>query len=325
MFAETLGTTPRGVLYRNTTFPYVTAFMSQEETARLEGLLTSNASAIPVNLAQSPSKDGMGFRYCEACVEDDHHLYREAYWHRSHNLPFSQVCSVHELPLRFLCDASSNELRWAMPGEGKSARVHAHLSRGLADSLHGLGEQLLKGQDRLEPRAWVHRYSEALEAKGLPRYGHGLASVKFQSALRDFYGEPFLAAHGLKFALESNSWPALMLRVGQSKFVTPKHVLMQVFLQMVGDLQDVQCEYRRPGRPKPDFQAMDKHFATSLRKQLSRQKAGLPRMTVSELLAASGFGRKFTKNRAYLPGTAALVEEYKKLAARECGRNPTKS
>ncbi len=314
-FAEALGTTPRGVLYRNTMFPYVTAFMSQEETVRLACLLVGSASAIPVNLAQSPPKDGMGFRYCEACVEDDHHLYREAYWHRSHNLPFTQACNVHRMPLKFLCDASVNALRWSLPAEGKSSGVPAPLSRGLASELHRLSEQLLNGQERLEPRAWAQRYREAIEAKSLPRYGYGLASVKLLSAFLDFYGEPFLAANGLAFPLEGNAWPAVMLRAGPTKFVTPKHVLMQVFLKMTGGLQDAQCEYRRPGRPKPNFEEMDQQFASSLRKQLSKQKAVEPRMTVAELLVASGIGRKLSRNRARLPVTAALVAEYEKAGA----------
>ena len=322
-FAETLGTTPRGVLHRHTTFPYVTAFMSQEETVRLACLLVSNASAIPVNLAQAPPKDGMGFRYCEACVEDDHHLYREAYWHRSHNLPFTQACSAHELTLKFLCDASSKTLRWAMPGEGKSTRVPAPLSPAISREVGARSEQLLISRERLERDAWKQRYREAIEAKSLPRYGHGLASVKLLSAFLDFYGEPFLAAHGLAFPLNGNAWPALMLRTGVSRFVTSKHVLMQTFLQMTGGLQDAQCEYRRPGRPKPDFRAMDQQFALSLRKQLSKQKVVGPRMTVAELLVASGIGRKFSRNRARLPVTAALVAEYEKSEqqAKKFGRD----
>jgi hypothetical protein len=319
-FAEALGSTPLGVLYRHTTFPYVTAFMSEQETARLAGLLVGNTSGIPTSLAQGPPMDGMGFLYCESCVQDDHHLYREAYWHRSHNLPFAQACNVHGLPLRFLCDASANALRWSLPAEGKSCRVHTHLSRGLADELHGLGEQLLNGQERLEPRAWAHRYSGALEAKGLPRYRHGLASASFLSAFRDFYGEPFLVAHGLKFALNGNAWPALILRASSTNCVAKKHVLVQAFLRTASDLQDAQCEYR----PEPNFRAMDKQFASNLRKQLSKQKAFGPRMTVAKLLVASGIGKKFSRNRARLPVTAALVEEYKQRA-RQGRKNSYKS
>ena len=67
------------------------------------------------------------FRFCPLCVEDDRECYGETYWHRIHQVPGVDICSIHAVWLE-----NSIEQSVHAPEDGLHARhdgVSAHAVR----------------------------------------------------------------------------------------------------------------------------------------------------------------------------------------------------
>jgi len=320
-FAENQDVCATELLFNHTVFPYVTAFMSQGETERLVKVVLGGADNRSVVLCQSATVGGFSLRYCPVCLKEDLNDYAEAYWHRSHILPFVQVCDKHGHPLL----QNKNTRRnlschiTTLPGEESAESKRCYCSSLVADAICKLSTQLLLTRERIEPTDWIHLYRVLAKSRGFPQQGNGFSNQSFLNGFRSFYSTELLGV-SLTWRTTHNAWPVLMLREGGAPpFVTAKHVLLQVFLENAELPEKVAAI--KPGKKPTDLYEFDRKLSLKLQLSLGRLEEGT-RLTVTELLKKIGCWQFFRHNRQHLPISASLVEEFRKteFSERQIGR-----
>lgn len=91
------------------------AFMSAEDRAYLAERLSSHREVHSSSKGQAKPRTRQPFRFCEACVREDHDAYGIGYWHRSHQMPLVNLCWKHGIMLRQLVASRGHQII-PMPG-----------------------------------------------------------------------------------------------------------------------------------------------------------------------------------------------------------------
>lgn len=320
------------LLWQHTVFPYATAFMSEAETNRLAQTLIGNHAQSNAALTQAATQGNLGQRYCVECLREDEEQFGEVYWHREHNLPFVVICRKHNMPLWVIENAAN-----LVPSRRISIRrlpenAIGKKSLGIllpdewAQAINHLNHQLLIRRDRSTPVEWLQHYRSLASCKGLMTKGAGLASLVFSKAFWDSYGTAFLKVAGLDFRPGSSAWPALMLREKQGiSFATPKHVLLQIFLNLA-ESPNADVAYGHPGRVPRDYAALDAEYLKKLRDAIDGAQRKNVRVELTQLLTELGIWQVYRHNRDKLPKTKALLAAFRQTdcSARQLGRRPRK-
>lgn len=319
------------LLWENTVFPYVTAFMSGPETDRLAQSLVQHDHIGNAALTQAATQGGLGQRFCLQCLREDETQFGETYWHREHNLPFVLMCPKHHLPLQVIKQPELSvhhhlAIR-VLPEHALGISRGSSLPSDLAQAITTLSAGLLTRCDRKEPSDWYREYRQLASNKGLMHKGAGLASQVFAQAFRSAYGKAFLQEIGLDFPSDKGAcWPALMLREKQGiPFITPKHVLLRVFLERA-ELPGTANLYLPPGPATRDYAALDAQYSHEVSKAIRAAQLRKTRVGVIQMLTELGILSTYCHNRDQLPKTRALLTEFKGTAfsARQTGRRPRK-
>jgi hypothetical protein len=111
----------------------------------------------------------------------------------------------------------------------------------------------------------------------------------------------------------------------ENNIATPKHVLMQVFLETGPEKVDAKTTvYRAPGKQPRDYKLMDFKTAVKVRALIQQMALAKTRMTVQALLVKAGAWSAFKHHRAQFTETAAMLEEFKQSeqAERQIGGRP---
>lgn len=313
--AQAASTDPEELMMAHTVFPYVTAFMPPQMKAQLKSkALNPRPGEDCLSSLTKNVSHGVPFRrICPACVADEMYRYGETYWHRQHLLPANLVCLIHgvtladtAIPLRGGAQSRNTLLPHMTTGskvpKGIPSAQHLRLA---SMSAHALNE----GADFTQQ---LQNYRTLAVDLGyiLPR--GQVASVAFSEQLQNFYGPELLAQAGCPLSA-CIAWPALMLRPnGTVPFATPKHVLLQVFMELgSGPIYAVNSTYKRPGKKTTDFGRLDVHLARGIKDAIAKAKAGNRRLTVKELLNTAGSWGTFKHQRNKLPVTKRLIEEFR--------------
>lgn len=316
---------PKELLYGHTVFPYSTARMGRVETERLaRNVIELEGKSLTV-LVQSASVGRGAPKFCQSCVVDDLRHLGETYWHRRHNLPFIQQCSVHgelllALPLRNTPKGISVT---KLPEECTGEVVYKWLPESLSSALMQLSIDCLEGRARQDELAWRREYRRIAEAHGFPRQGTGLSRSSVLAGFKSFYGEEFLTSAGLNFdPLAPGAWPILLLRSGyEISTSTPRHLLLHAFLENSSAPTAIRAN--QPGKKPKDLPKADELLAKRVRDEI----AGLPlgtRITVTELLKRAGGWAVFRHNRVVMPKTSKVVQDFRQteFSERQAGRRP---
>lgn len=320
------------LLWENTVFPYVTAYMSAPETDRLAHSLLQHDHIGNAALTQAATQGGLGQRFCLQCLREDETRFGEAYWHREHNLPFVLMCRKHNLPLQVIEQPAEPSIHHklaihVLPGRELGTSRESPLPSDLAQAITAHSAGLLTRRDRKEPSDWYREYRNLASNKGLMRKGSGLASQAFAQAFRSAYGQAFWQDAGLEFRADQGvCWPALMLREKQGMpFSTPKHVLLRVFLERA-ELPGTANLYLPPGRATRDYAALDAQYSREVSQAIRAAQLRKTRVGVIQMLTELGILSTYAHNRDQLPKTRALLTEFKGTAfsARQTGRRPRK-
>ena len=318
LLAYRAGLEPQAFLTKHTMFPYAVAFMSSE----VRGQLTSKA------LAPRPREDSLSSltknvshgvsyrRVCKQCIADDMKLFGESYWHREHLLPGVLVCRHHGKPL-FETDIKlrgrahvSDEV---LPHEARALRPASVLPWELSARIAAISSAALEG-NRPGQGDLLSAYRERAKSRGYLLPSGDVAGSLLAHTLRGHFGPRYLATTGCPVATDPrNSWPALMVRTcSGTNFATPKHVLMQAFLETEGHKPaDMSTVYRAPGKKTRDYALMDASTAKKLRVRLQQVALANERVTIQALLRGAGAWSAFKHQRAKFIKTAALLEEFK--------------
>ena len=175
------------------------------------------------------------FRLCLQCHEEDRNLGREAYWHRSHQLPGVLVCDRHgdvlhatTIPFRpagrheYIAapqDLSHADLRPVAP-----ALQHRELAQQIARCSASLLHLAPRCTDALPD------YRDALAGRGFA--SNRGAAERLREAVRDCFGVDLIER---SFRTEAGrdplQWVEEVLRQPRRAMHPYRHVLMEVFLQ----------------------------------------------------------------------------------------------
>lgn len=206
------------LLHQNTLYPLYSAFLPIERAASLRTAMIDSKACVAHTLAGVLTCKVVVpyLRFCTACVDQDRRTFGETYWHRIHNTPSAEVCTVHSVFL---------ENSW-VPTRERSARqtyvtaektVRAHPVRQL-DSTHEslakltLDLEWLLNQRNLhcDPSLSSQRYCDLLIKQGFAP-NRSIHHTKLQKAFLEFYSPELLAF--LKCGLElRHNWLKRLLQ-----------------------------------------------------------------------------------------------------------------
>lgn len=304
------------LLWEHTVFPYVVAFMTDDEASRCKAKILAGCPpdrGSTASLVKSVTHGLPEFRFCTQCTQEDLQTKGETYWHRSHCLPGVYVCLVHNALL--LCStarprAFAQQLRMPLPHRQESTsrapacppdvllRVAQTTAAVCSDAWKNHGE-------------WRGIFRRRAQALQLTRTNGQVAGARIAFELRELFGPSFLASAGCDFADVKNPWPALMMREGNREPYAPvKYVLMDAFLHCTRGTSS-NFSYRRPGKMPLSPREVDPLLAQEV---LARARQAVNRgeiYTVRALLEQTGKWEFFRHNRSALPLTAAQVVAFK--------------
>lgn len=89
--------TAEDFIIHNSSWPFYSRFMIKERQQVVLQIIRSESGSSVHHLGTVASKIGLPkmLRYCPKCIEQDLLNYKEAYWHRIHQLPGIFVCPIH--------------------------------------------------------------------------------------------------------------------------------------------------------------------------------------------------------------------------------------
>ena len=94
------GVTADSLIQNHTILPFFRPFFGSELVTRIAGELLHLPSENYISRLRGASAQPEFLRYCPVCVEHDRRSYKEAYWHRLHQLGVVHVCPIHKVLLQ---------------------------------------------------------------------------------------------------------------------------------------------------------------------------------------------------------------------------------
>ncbi len=227
---------------RHTLWPYFAAFQSVERRAASREEMKRNGHPyLQLGLMARRCLRTEWLKFCPLCLALDRRDYREAYWHRSHQIPAIRSCHLHNT---WLCNSNvpthcaRNRHQYlcadALP-EYDASTVHpaGELERSLSADAAWL---LANPEDvPLTGDSLYKRYTAALVASG---YANFKGSVRVRKLRRDFM--QYFSAHWLNTIKcmvpgerdSQESWLERLLRNPSDAHYTLHHLLLIRFLKL---------------------------------------------------------------------------------------------
>lgn len=181
------------LLERSTLYPYHRYFLPQQKWQRVRELAFGpHGGAVKVFLGLVANGFGarLPMRSCIQCDRESWSSSSAIYWHRSHQLPGVEVCSVHCAPLVIHTVQGTPSRRGliAPPALGRAAPVSIR-SLPSAVRLAKLSEDLLHTHDVGPPWELRRRaFHRALDARGFARGRQQLRWEDIEASLLDHFG-----------------------------------------------------------------------------------------------------------------------------------------
>jgi hypothetical protein len=312
---------PHKLLWENTAFPYIVAFMAPADVDRLaKKALGQDAQQGSISsLIQSVTQGLPALRYCPDCMVDDIAEQGESYWHRDHCLPATHVCGLHGTRLHlgdFATSIASRAYGMGLPQHQRGRPEPARVSDTTAQALARRSRELLCRFDG-HVADWQAQYRELALAKGFVMASGEVASAQLTTDLQSTYGEDYLAGLGCPVAEPSRSWPALMVRKRIAvPFAPVKHVLIRTFLESC-DVSPKTLAYRPPGKVQRDSSSLDEQLARRVRKAVILTNLRNVQTTVTQLIRETGYWSAFRHDRSKFPQTTAELTAFRATEASE--------
>ncbi|MHB8106837.1 MAG: TniQ family protein [Candidatus Cryosericum sp.] len=137
------------ILRNNTMLHYVSAFWTAERRRRLMSSLHDPAASLNTASLDTwllfGTRSGY-LRWCPECAREDDAANGEVYWHREHQLPWSNCCPVHHRVLRHAIIPGTIAYPLSTFVTGNVSSPSISTSRSDADAFATWSVQLLKGR-----------------------------------------------------------------------------------------------------------------------------------------------------------------------------------
>ena len=312
--AAAFGLPPKEVVWKHTMLPYATACSSDGSWERLLETLAHSAPVPSAALSklQHATLGVIKKRFCEACLADDLKNFGDSYWHRSHHLPASWVCTKHLKYLSYVnletrIGASQSYL---LPHEMEALKlldgqVHPVVARVSQTSVAAL--QRGPGPGGL----FDSQYFRLLAAqKNWYRHERLVDAATLSQAMNDNLPADFLAESGIVKSDGRADWPALLARPAHGPFSPVKYFLMEALLDE-GSPPDQQVPRAHPGRRPASRALMDAAAAKDAKRTLRELLRGTQRMSLKGFLTKAGCWQVYRHHRTSLLKLQAVVEVFR--------------
>lgn len=325
-FARLAGLDAEELVLQHTMLPYSTAFMpSKLKVKYLSNTLSQQAN--PMSDLVRPLARGVAFRrICPECIKSEILQFGETYWHRSHLLPGVLKCTEHEVALKKTIIpilGTVNQLHTSLPDEISGYRLGVQVKAQLHDSIASHSLRALNC-DANSDVDWYEVFRNRIVKAGYILHPGRVASKLLQMEVSRAFGQAYLVDMGCEVR-PPDSWPAMIVRSNSNAtFATPKHVLLQSFLDTIGGLADLKLLdlYRKRGPKFKDRSSEDKILAEKASLVIHKAEVEQRRLAVKELFARADYA-VFSHHRAKYPLTNAIVNEFKfsELCRRRLGES----
>lgn len=216
---------------RHTLLPFFSAFLPPERVSQLEGDMRGGCgqagymrSGVMASRIPTPGH----LRFCPVCIQEDVWRVREAYWHRTHQVPGVEVCPTHGVFLEesnVSCGAGRDNLKFITAD--KAARATPPRRIDSSDSDHQVLLQIARDAAWLLKQlgtgaklsALYNRYLNLLVDRGLATY---TGSIHVRALLGEFtrhYSPALLQLLHCKFTGSDHTKTNWLLRLVRP----PKH------------------------------------------------------------------------------------------------------
>lgn len=327
-FALSVGMTLEELIQKHTLLPYMMAFMPVASRQRLLSTFlggSSRSMSSPV-AAQNASKGTAWLRLCTMCLDDDIQTFGDTYWRRVHQLPGVTMCVHHACVLH-----TSNinirpgiMMRPPIEADSTASASAGRLGPDAQYCIAKLSEATLEGS--LRARDWFQHYRSSARKLGYSLPNGDVMGEVISSDLLSYYGRRYLKTAQLDFEPGKRSaWPAFMFRTSNLNSTAAKHVLLNVFLASSPTPSKTPHDVlRRPRPARTDWTQVETGLLARMDKEVSQLKKAGTRITVKELLRATGGGNLLHHNRPKMPNLAAWIENFRTTAQseRQVGRRP---
>lgn len=234
--------TPARLIYQHTLYPFYRPFLPVSRARIIFEWMRREGKGSSIHGTIGAMASGVRvlscLRFCPDCVEDDRRNFREAYWHRSHQLPGIGLCHKHLVYLRESgVSVSSRQQKYTFVpletvADKDSQSGYRDLNREIAVYLATATNWLLTHR----PSVWGleelhHRYIELLARRHLVT---PLGFIHQSTLLREFsafFGKDFLGQIGCALAEESeDNWLSNLIRKPRKTTHPLRHLMLMKFL-----------------------------------------------------------------------------------------------
>lgn len=182
-----------------TLLPFYSPFLPIERVKKIRrNMAGSNSNLIHDSSGIAPSnvRAPRWFKYCPVCALEDEEQFGERYWHRLHQLPGVEVCSLHKVLLEESNIPASNRIRsYEFFGFSQVVEVKPARPLDLNNFFHQILIRLandanwLLHQKELTPGfSFLHsRYIELLTAKGFASKSGIISSKALTNAFIEYF------------------------------------------------------------------------------------------------------------------------------------------
>jgi hypothetical protein len=231
------GLTLAELVDRATLYPYFFAFASEKMRKDVFKKMVSKRSRqeTAIVIGWAPVFDKLMF--CPECVKADINRFGEAYWHRSHQLHSSHLCTIHAVPLLIAESRYFNDYSTPLEPLTKSVRGKAYLPaltekcRQRLMEIAACGEAYLNGKTKSEE---VQPLSDGGRKAFRAVYGLTRGAIDMTSLEQDiitYFGEQCLEILGLTIEPgDKNNWVRNQFRALPSP-MPAKHIVLALFYE----------------------------------------------------------------------------------------------
>jgi len=232
----------------NTLLPVYEAFINEDRILDIKNIMASkNGKSIysKIGYISKRTISKKQLYYCPLCSIEDMEIYREAYFHRIHQLDGVYVCPTHNVILKqYEKSYSKIELNRMKNVAISVKEINNNKNNNLFQLAKGL-DVILKNQVKLTIKSVKNLYTDVLCDKGYKYYNGNINQAKLNNDFLSHYDKSFLELLNLSLNTKYN-WVERISRYPNEVSDPVKHIVFINFL--IGDINNF-MNFNRTNKP----------------------------------------------------------------------------
>ncbi|NOJ73556.1 TnsD family Tn7-like transposition protein [Paenibacillus alvei] len=285
------------LIQNHTLFPYYAYFMNQDKIDQAKVLMKRGASQGEVHailgLLANKVKAPNYLRFCQECYKAEDNEY-EPYWHRSHQLPGVNVCSLHNHPLTISnVDYTTQNHKFEFVALSKIRVEHfpmVDVDARWTEDLEYIAEQSVSilVTSHLKTNT-MPNYKNFLYEKG---YLTAKGRVKFNQLIikfRQFYSDKLLQFLNCEVTSASETWFHKVIRSPKEIIHPLRHLLVLRFLKVTLDSSVKDSSSPFGDGPWPCLNKAADHYHLDVINKCTISRCSKTALPVGTFLCSCGF------------------------------------